>query len=287
MKIKDVINAILAYHPQFPADYAGCDDYKSGNPEDECTGIVTAIVPTIEVIKKTHELGANLLVVHEPTYYTSQDLGGWGYDFTNQVYEEKAALLKEYGITIWRDHDHMHAHQPDGIFTGVFKYMGWEPYYDASDRAVPFAFVLNLPESTVGETADVIKEKMGCNSLRYIGNDDARIKKVALVFHLTPNGMGSDFTDEKGLLHEYSLQVIEAMEHKGVDAIIPGEVIDWTVMSYIRDAAQLGKNKAAFVPGHFSWEELGMKYAADWIGDLVKHELPVTFVNAGDMYKYR
>ena len=70
--------------------------------------------------------GANLLIVHEPTFYTSQDGPGWFEDFPNRVYAEKRQLLEESGIAIWRDHDHMHFHQPDSIFTGVLKGLGWE-----------------------------------------------------------------------------------------------------------------------------------------------------------------
>lgn len=76
------------------------------------------------------------------------------------------------------------------------------------------------------------------------------------------------------------------MEEQGVDAIIPGEVIDWTVMSYIRDAVQLGKAKAAFNIGHFNMEELGMKYAVDWILELLDNEIPVHYVPSEDIYQF-
>ena len=45
-------------------------------------------------------------------------------------------------------------------------------------------------------------------------------------------------------------------------------------MSYIRDAVQLGKVKAAFNVGHFNLEELGMKYAADWIPEVIGNAVP-------------
>ena len=64
MKNSDVINKILKYHPQFPDNYAGCDGYKFGDPNAECNGIATALVPTVDVIRRTGELGCNLLVVH-------------------------------------------------------------------------------------------------------------------------------------------------------------------------------------------------------------------------------
>ena len=58
MKNSDVINKILKYHPQFPGNYAGCDGYKFGDPNAECNGIATALVPTVDVIRRTGELGA-------------------------------------------------------------------------------------------------------------------------------------------------------------------------------------------------------------------------------------
>lgn len=41
MKNRDVIDKILDYHPKLP-NYQGCDGYKCGNPDTECTGIASA-----------------------------------------------------------------------------------------------------------------------------------------------------------------------------------------------------------------------------------------------------
>lgn len=89
MTIKEITDKILAYHPKFDDSYDGCDGFKSGNPDDECTGIVSALVPTVEVIKKTAELGCNLLYVHEPSYYSTPDYPDWRAGFENKIYEEK------------------------------------------------------------------------------------------------------------------------------------------------------------------------------------------------------
>lgn len=285
MKIHEVIDRILAYHPRFPEDYRGCDEYKCGDPNAECTGIVTAIAPTIEVIRRAIELKANLIIVHEPSFYSTPDYPGWRADFDNTVYEEKIKLLTDNGICIWRDHDHMHAHRPDGIFTGVIKHLGWESYQKPVPLGVPFSFYFEIPEITVAELGQQLKEKLNLNGLRYIGNPEGTIRKVALVGHLCLNAFGTDYEDENGYYHEYATDVIKLME-SGVDAIIPGEVIDWTAISYIRDAVMLGKNKAVFNVGHYNWEEPGMKYAAEWIGELIEHTLPVTFVPAGDIYDF-
>ncbi len=285
MKIREIIDKILEYHPKFDETYDGCDGYKSGNPEAECTGIVCALVPTIEVIRKTTELGCNFLYVHEPTYYSTPDYPDWRAGFKNQVYEEKKALLEKHGIAIWRDHDHTHAHRPDGIFTGVIKYLGWEQFRVQSEME-GMTMYFEFPDMTVAKMNTLLKEKLGLNGIRYIGKPEDKIRKVAVVGHLLPNIFEHQPTTGSDFCPEYATEVIRIMEEDGVDAIIPGEVIDWTVMSYIRDAVQLGKCKAAFNIGHFNLEELGMKYAADWIPEVINYAVPVHYVPSKDIYQF-
>ena len=283
MKNREIVERILAYHPNLP-NYDGCDNWKCGDPEAECTGIVTALVPTVNVIRETARLGANLLIVHEPTFYTSQDGPGWFEDFPNEVYEEKKKLLDEAGIAIWRDHDHMHCHNPDGIFTGVLKYLGWEKQAVVDRNTGCFAhFLVEVPEMTVEELCRHLMRSIGMNGVRYIGRPQDKIRSIALVGHLFPSDYGLKHRD--GSPAEYSVQIIRTLEENAY-VIIPGEIIDWTVLSYVRDAIQQGRTKAMINLGHLNWEELGMKYAQEWIGDLVEHRVPVTYVPSEDMYSF-
>ena len=73
---------------------------------------------------------------------------------------------------------------------------------------------------------------------------------------------------------------------KDINLLIPLELIDWSVASYARDAGQLGLNKTIFQIGHFNFEELGMKYAVEWIKPLVADDIPIKFVRSGDIYNY-
>ena len=84
---------------------------------------------------------------------------------------------------------------------------------------------------------------------------------------------------------EYGVSIIDTLEQK-VDVIMPGEVIDWTVLSYVRDAVQLGKAKAMLNIGHYNWEELGMRYYADWLPELIDNRISVTYVHSEDMYNF-
>ena len=40
------------------------------------------------------------------------DFPDWKGDFENSVQKEKEAYIREHRLTVWRDHDHMHTHQP-------------------------------------------------------------------------------------------------------------------------------------------------------------------------------
>lgn len=284
MKNREIVEKILAYHPQLP-NYHGCDDWKCGDPEAECTGVVSALVPTVNVIKKAIELGANLLIVHEPTFYTSEDGPGWFEDFPNAVYDEKRKLIDEHGITIWRDHDHMHFHQPDGIFTGVLKHLGWADCASVDRDTGSFAhFHVQLPEEmTVAQLCQHLIREIGMNGVRYIGDPAAKVKSLAFVGHLFPGPCAKKRAD--GTPMEYGAQIIRTLEEQ-VDVILPGEVIDWTVLSYVRDAVQQGRAKAMINLGHLNWEELGMKYTQEWLEEMLHGIVPVTYVPSEDMYSF-
>lgn len=86
---------------------------------------------------------------------------------------------------------------------------------------------------------------------------------------------------------DYATLLIEQMEKEdGIQVLIPGEVIEWDILSYIRDAVALGKTRACMNIGHFNLEELGMRYAADWLKELLGNQVPVTYVPTGDIYRY-
>ncbi len=281
MTIREVIERILEYHPFIPA-YHGCDDFKCGDPDQECSGIVCAMVPTMEVIEETARRGANLLIVHEPTFYTSADEDGWFEDFENSVYEKKREILDRHGIVIWRDHDHLHAHDPDGIFTGVLKYLGWEKNAELDADTGLFAhYIVRFEPMRLEELMDHVVNTIGLNGARFIGNKDDMVSSLAIVGHLYP----MDYRKKDGTSGEYSVSVIKVLED-GVDVIMPGETIDWTVLSYIRDAVQLGKTKAMISVGHFNWEELGMRYMKDWLQELLPSDMRIDYVASGDMYQY-
>ncbi|MBO7677605.1 MAG: Nif3-like dinuclear metal center hexameric protein, partial [Erysipelotrichaceae bacterium] len=67
-----------------------------GDPDKECTGIVTTIYASVDVIRKAHELGANFIISHEALFWNRGDQQDWLIENQNRTYEEKRRLLDEY-----------------------------------------------------------------------------------------------------------------------------------------------------------------------------------------------
>lgn len=267
--IRQIIANILAYHPDL-GNRRTCDVIIGASPDVECTGILISISPTVEIVRKAIALGANFIFVHEPTFYSGYD-DDCAWLEGNEVYEEKRSLLLEYGMVIYRDHDHIHSHNPDGIFHYMLKQLGWLEYV-ISDGNRPLE--IQLPATRLIDLVQNVKKSFGLNTIRFIGNPDAIVSTVGFIGHLLPN---------ESTNWSNNAQVAASWKY---DVIIPGEVVEWTLPLYTQDAAMLGKAKGMIIPGHFIQEEAGMRWAGEWLRPLVPADLPITFVSAGDMFRY-
>ena len=287
MKISEIIQKTIEYHPSISPDYDGCDGVKIGDTDQECTGIASALVPTVDVIRKTIALRFNLLYVHEPTYYLTPDYADWRADFDCVTQKQKQKLIEDHKIVVYRDHDRMHTHRPDRIFTGVLKYLEWDAFYHEGNQTMPFVFVIEFPEAlTVRQINDHLMTKIGMNGTRYIGRADDQIKKAAIIGHLFPGAFIPEKI-ENGYYTDYSTEIIRCMERGDFEAVIPGEIIEWNLLSYIRDAVSFGQPKACLNIGHFNMEALGAKYAADWLSEITNQQVPVEYVPTGDIWKFQ
>lgn len=273
MKITEIIERIKTSHGE--QEYSSCDVVKYGDPEQECTGILVTCCATVDVIRQALERKANLIVVHEPLFWNHEDNTDWAEG--NPVFQEKKALLEQGGIVVWRDHDYIHGGPPmeygralpDGIFCGIARELGWEQCV-ANTELKPLVF--RIPP-TDGETLGrMLKETLGLNGIRVIGDKTAEISTVFICEHLFGN--------------EWDLRKIDRIEQEGAEAIIPLEMVDWTVCAYVRDCCQLGRKKVVYNLGHFNFEELGMKHLARNIPELIDHAVPVEYVNSGDSFDY-
>lgn len=278
---------------QHVKDYCGGKDW-GGNPiddattrdkvlygkehlDEECTGIVTCIWATTDIIKKAKELGANLIIPHEALFWNHGDhqdiIAG------NKTYVAKKEVLDDWGGAVWRCHDYIHSCVPidkdgamvDGIFYGLAAKLGWLDYrLDATPTVMDFV----IPEISAKELAEQLVEKLDLNGTRVIGDINTRVRRVHIPMHVQGDAQSDN--------HE-----IAYADENDVDCLLTMEFVDYTMSEFIRDAGMLGQNKCAITIGHFNTEEPGMQYMVNWLpAALGTDEIPATFVPMTDTYQY-
>lgn len=271
MKISEIIEKLKACHKSLgEREQTTVDRVLFGDPDQECTGIVTTCWASAAVIRKAADLGCNFIIAHEPIFFDHFDNPDWLEN--NKVFAAKKALLEETGIVVFRDHDHVHNDDPDKIFTGVVKALGWESYQQGSDFiSGKSKFVLPQPQSA-REIAAHISRTMGIHGMRMWGDPDTMVQTIAFSAHFLA-GPGDKVA-------------INAIDENDIDMVIPGEVIDWTIGEYIMDSETHGFHRVLLNLGHFNWEEPGMAYMAEWLPDVIGHAVPVQFVKSGDRFSW-
>lgn len=239
--VKQVIDIILKEVPGAPFAKT-VDQLRSGSMEQEVTGIVTTMFPTIEVIEKTARAGANFIIAHETPFYNNEDETDWLKQ--DEAYHYKIALLNKYKIAVWRFHDYWHAHKPDGIIMGNLMKLGWEKYYNAGTPRM-----ISLPKPiSLRSIVMLTKERLGIPSVRVLGNLKQQCSTVYLAF---------GYMDSK--------RQIAAIQEYPPDLILSGETREWETVERVRDGLLMGKKTSLLVLSHAVSEEAGMEYAAKWL----------------------
>src|SRR5512144_405733 len=102
LTIQQAIDRIIAAIPGAPFTDT-VDTIKAGDPSQELTGILVTFLATCEAIEQAAQLGANLIITHEPTFYNHLDTTDWLSQ--HPTYIAKQGLIERSGVVIWRFHD--------------------------------------------------------------------------------------------------------------------------------------------------------------------------------------
>lgn len=216
---------------------------------------------TIPVIEKAIALKANFIIAHEPSYYNHLDDTSWLEK--DEVYQYKADLLKKHNIAIWRNHDYIHRHQPDGVMTGVLSDLGWSSKYNQEtgkiklDSGIPLKALIKH-----------VKTKLHIDTLRFIGDPNQVCQDVLLM----PGASGGR-------------RQIELIGAKKPDVAICGEIQEWETAEYIRDARAKGQKISLIILGHIPSEEAGSAYMVEWINKNIP-DIQATHIAAGNPFSY-
>ena len=243
---RQVIERIQA-HVGVPWHKETVDTFKAGDPETRVTGIATTMMATYDVLVRAAASGKNLIITHEPTFYSHLDRTDAFEKEHDSVWAEKERFIKEHNLVVWRFHDHWHMRNPDGILEGMVHELGWEKY---QRKDFPYGFT--LPETTVQKLAQETATKLGSSVLRVVGNPDMKVTKIAF----SPGAAG--FETET-----------HALERDDVEVLLVGETREWETVEYAADAVTEGKRKALIVIGHIPSEQAGMEECTRWLKTFV------------------
>jgi putative NIF3 family GTP cyclohydrolase 1 type 2 len=233
------------------------DTFKAGSEETVVTGIATTVMSTYAVLQKAAAAKKNLIITHEPTFYTGNDnVEGL---IENPVYLRKLELIKQHQLVVWRFHDHWHARRPEPMGTALAQFLGWDTHPVSEDR------VYTIPRTPLTEIVKLVQQKLGVRAVRVIGDRALDVSRVVFLPGTPPS----------------SISVARVLP--AADLVIVGEQREWEGIYYAHDAVTSGHRKALIAIGHAISEDPGMKLCADWLKTFIS-EVPIEWVPAGEPF---
>jgi putative NIF3 family GTP cyclohydrolase 1 type 2 len=235
------------------------DKIIAGDPDTPVKGIATTMMATLEVIERASAEGKNMVITHEPTFYSHQDtidqLKG------DATYQYKLDFIRKNNMVSFHFHDHWHGHRPDGIAVGMSRELGWEKYADARNPRL-FSF----PSAPLAKFTKDIAARLNIRTMRVVGDPALVVTKAIASW-----GNVSQFPG------------IPLLARPDIDVLIVGETREWEVVEYAQDMIASGQKKALIVLGHVVSEQAGMKYCVEWLKPFVP-EVPVAFIAAPEPF---
>jgi putative NIF3 family GTP cyclohydrolase 1 type 2 len=232
------------------------DTFKAGDVDTPVTGIATTVMSTFDVIKRAAAARQNMVITHEPTFWTgTDDVRSFEKD---AVYQQKLQFIRDHGMVVWRFHDHLHMRQPDMSSVGLAEAIGWTKY---QSRDEPRVYV--LPRVRLRDLAKDIERRLKLPAMRVIGDPQSTVTRAGLMQGTAPFHAATVFPN--------------------VDVIVAGEQREWEGVEYAFDANTAGQRKGLILIGHWVSEDQGMRVCADWLKTFVP-EVPVAWISAGDPF---
>ncbi|WP_420150421.1 Nif3-like dinuclear metal center hexameric protein, partial [Spirosoma sp.] len=222
-----------------------------GAPELPVKGIASTMMATLDALQRSAAKGLNLIITHEPTFYSHQDRTEP--IEKDSLYLQKREFIQQKGLAVFHFHDHWHGRRPDGIATGMIRELNWEKNKDSTNPRL-----FNFPETTLARLAQEMASKLNIRTMRVVGNPQLPVKRVMASWGNVSLMPGIPFLAD-------------------ADVLVVGETHEWELVEYVQDAITSGQPKALIILGHLVSEQAGMKYCAEWLKGFIS-EVPIDFI---------
>jgi putative NIF3 family GTP cyclohydrolase 1 type 2 len=240
----------------------GVDTFKAGDSTTVVTGIAVTMMATFDVLQRAAKHGDNLIITHEPTFYSHRDTTLVLETENDAVLSAKKKFIADHGLVVWRFHDAPHAQSPDVIKSAMARALGFSGYVMKEN-----ASAYQIPPTTLRALASSAATKLGAGAVRISGNGSARVSKVTMTEGFT------GFSAVRRLIQQVN-----------PDVVVFGEDHEWESIEYVVDAISEGRIKGLIVLGHVPSEQAGMEAVAARVKRLVP-EAPVHFVPTNDPFR--
>lgn len=247
---------------------ATVDTFKAGDPATVVTGVVTASLATVDVMRRAVTSGANMVIASGPTFYSRADSpappAGRGANAVppapDPVFMAKSDFIRTSNLVVWRFIDHWRMRTPDPFAQGLVDALG---VVAGGERRDPQR--VTVPATTLERLAGDIRTRLNVRGgMRIVGDRTTRVRTVGLLAGSIPI--------------QTTLKLLPE-----VDVLVAGEIREWESSEYVRDAVTARMGKGLILIGRSLSEEPGMRICAEWLQTVVP-EVPCRWTPVGDPY---
>lgn len=210
MKIQEIVDFVFEIAPN--PSWAWENNFEFGNGETEVRGVAVAWWITSDVLQSMIDAGCNFGLTHETTIYELPQRHVWGPlppEGELKANRKIKQLATDNDIAIHRFHCNIDVVKW-GMPRALLQQLDWQEYSADWSRGVP---VVDIPPRTLQELILELKEKLHLPFVRYDGDLQRVIKRVAI-----PWG---------GLCQGWAGPACPSP--LGFDAVIGGDIIDGVV----------------------------------------------------------
>ncbi|MCD6360632.1 MAG: Nif3-like dinuclear metal center hexameric protein [Armatimonadetes bacterium] len=239
------------------------DGLKWGDLSREVHAVGTTWMASMAVLRRAVEMGVNLIITHEPTFWSDGTPALPELERCRQQGVDvsfKTDFLDEHGISIIRAHNCWDRFPDYGIEDSLRAVLDIpEPI----EYLGGFHSFYRIEPTTLGDLARQCKEKMGMASVRVAGDLGMSVEKLVLAY-------GSSSGTER----------YYRFWRAGADAVISGEQCEW---SCVRPAIDM--ELGVIELGHSNTERFGMEGMARYLREHFPN-IPIEHIPTGDSFTY-
>lgn len=214
------------------------DTFKHGDPDVEVRSIAVTWMLTMEAIAEAERLGVDLVVTHEPTFYSHHD--DLSLVALGPLYRAKRKRLEAAGFTVLRIHDTWDPWPEIGVGDALATCLELTEI----DRRDRYRRVYATREPMrLAAFAAFVRDRLSMRAVEVMGDGDRVVARVGLSY----GALG-------GLA---SMQAFLSMQ---TDVIVAGELCRWCDVRYLQDAGC-----ALVITSHADSENPGLRQLAGYL----------------------